>query len=284
MASKRTLQVLVLPTLHDRMVFHARFLPPRNPLERHATIAAYIFRKWRFSVADTVGFYWHGFGAWANAVGTASLSEGAKPAKRQWARALYSVGNRMTTRRAADEYFLKMVPLAADHVEFVYPPSLNSKQIQTQLAEWLAASNRHSSRFFVWSLLFPVDFYIAKFYLLPANLFFTYNCFRVISHWRAAQGARTLASLFNVGEVTWTPSEDLENRIRSISDFVTGELKKEGDSGATQRSSVWTWTPLGDVHDEVLIELEKELKAAELWRSYRRARMQYFVFNGRDIQ
>ncbi|KAJ3398454.1 hypothetical protein HDV05_002478, partial [Chytridiales sp. JEL 0842] len=99
--SPYNIQIYVLPTLHNKYIFHPRLPLSRNSFERSAVIAAYIFRKWRYTVSDSFGEVWHGWG----------LKSGGKGAM-GW---LYGLGNKLTTRRAADEYFLKSVPHHIEH-------------------------------------------------------------------------------------------------------------------------------------------------------------------------
>ncbi|KAJ3130299.1 hypothetical protein HK098_004346 [Nowakowskiella sp. JEL0407] len=315
---KRTLQIYILPTLHNKFVFHSRFLKPTNKFERHATIIAFISRKWRYSVSDEFSYYWHRFGASMIAkrqLALAGISEpesdreiGKLDFKTRVGLSLYQFGNRVTTRRAADEYFLKTINTAATNIEFIYPPGLDLRAAKDQLANWINKSATHRNKLLLWSLIFPLDFQIAKIHLPAANIFFVYNCFRVASHFRAMQGARLLREFFDgsessAGEVMGTnivdsetaSSEGRRNKIVWNESKEFGELLKraiksveEEDAEyvrkSAQYSASWKWESSGgDLHDDVLFKLEKDLKLAELSRTYRRARMQYFVQNGNDI-
>ncbi|TPX60210.1 hypothetical protein PhCBS80983_g01932 [Powellomyces hirtus] len=262
-----SLKIYVFPTLHNKHVFHPAFLRPRSPFERGAIIAAYILRKWRYQLSDTFAFAWHAFGA-------SAATSGIMPAKM-----MYKWGNRATTRKAADEYFLKSVPRITEHVEFIYPASANAKLIKNQVGEILANSDRHRGKLFLWALLLPSALYISKFYLALANILFTYNVFRLNASWRSMYGSKVLQKLIDSRNVTWTPSEELDAQVKSISEDVTKRLSGEGAEGRR----VWRWTRDGDLHDEVVEQLERDLKLAELGRTYRRARLQYFVHGPKEM-
>ncbi|KAJ3178034.1 hypothetical protein HDU87_003812 [Geranomyces variabilis] len=250
------LKIYVLPTLHHKIVFHPAFLRPRSSIERSAIVAAYILRKWRYQLSDTAAFAWHALGA---------QSSGRN--------FLYRFGNRITTRRAADEYFLKSIPRIAETVEFIYPASVSSRAIKRQLSdEVLANSDSHRQKLFLWALLLPSALYVAKFHLVAANVLFSYNVFRLNAAWRSVYGAKVLQRAIDARQVTWTASTELDERIRAISDEVAAKAKAEAGGD----SHTWKWTG-GDLHDEVVERLETELKLAELSRTYRRARLQYFV-------
>ncbi|KAJ3153476.1 hypothetical protein HDU89_000502 [Geranomyces variabilis] len=256
------LKIYVLPTLHNKNVFHPAFLRPRSSIERSAIVAAYILRKWRYQLSDTAAFAWHALGA---------QSSGRN--------FLYRFGNRITTRRAADEYFLKSIPRIAETVEFIYPASISSRTIKRQLSdEVLANSDSHRQKLFLWALLLPSALYVAKFHLVAANVLFSYNVFRLNAAWRSVYGAKVLQRAIDARQVTWTASSELDERIRAISDQVAARAKAEaGGGGDGNDSQTWKWTEGGDLHDEVVERLETELKLAELSRTYRRARLQYFV-------
>ncbi|KND01776.1 uncharacterized protein SPPG_03568 [Spizellomyces punctatus DAOM BR117] len=263
------LQVYVLPTLRNKYVFHARFLKPRSRVEYFALVTAYIFRKWRYQLSDACAFAWHGVGHWAGSRTGVLPSVG---------RGIWWAGNRMTTRRAADEYFLKSVPKITEHIEFVYPASANAKLIKNQLGEFLANSDRHRSKLFLWALVLPVDLYLAKFHLAIANILFSYNIFRLNASWRSMHGSRTLQKLLDSKAVTWTASKELDEMIQRISGEVTQQIEREVGS----QGRVWRWRPDGDLHDDVVEKLERDLKMAELGRTYRRTRLQYYIHEGKE--
>ncbi|KAJ3158777.1 hypothetical protein HDU86_002458 [Geranomyces michiganensis] len=264
------LKIYVLPTLHHRAVFHPAFLRPRSPLERTAIVAAYILRKWRYQLSDTFAYAWHAFGAHSNG----------------HRNPIYRLGNRLTTRRtAADEYLLKSIPRITETIEFIYPASMpnGSRGIKRQLSDSvLANSDSHRQKLFLWALLLPSALYVAKFYLVAANVLFSYNVFRLNASWRAVYGAKCLQRAIDARQVTWTASRELDDRIKAISQQVQVAASRSRDAAAAAAYSAdadaaWTWSEDGDLHDEVVERLEEELKLAELSRTYRRARMQYFV-------
>ncbi|TPX38279.1 hypothetical protein SmJEL517_g00282 [Synchytrium microbalum] len=249
--SQRTLRVVVLPTLNQKTVFHARFLQPANPFERGAIVAAYVLRKWRYSLSDTLAYYWHSFGATSE---PKTLSS-----------AIYRAGNYMTTRRSADEYFLKMIPMATERIQFMYPTSSNLALVKKNLNLWLQNSDRHTTTLFLWTLIFPVDFYVSKFFVVGANLLFIYNCFRVVSSFRAVMGARQLKKLVEENGVEFVASDELQKSIEESANESGVQVVKDGD-----------------IDDAVVDGVEKRLKCVELGRTYRRTRFQYFVHGGKD--
>ncbi|KAI8824318.1 uncharacterized protein EV422DRAFT_316340 [Fimicolochytrium jonesii] len=219
------LKVYVLPTVHNKYVFHSRFLRPRTRWERFALISAYVLRKWRYQVADVAAFAWHAIGGAGNA---RRDSAGGRMMLKAW-----MLGNRWTTRRAADEYFLKTVPRITQHVEFIYPSSANARAVKAQVGEYLANRDRHRRRLFLWSLALPSSLYIAKFHVTVANVFFTYNVFRINAAWRAMYGGQTLQKLVDARKVTWTSSKELDGIIRRGSEEVSRRMEAEmGSSSA----------------------------------------------------
>ncbi|KAJ3055904.1 hypothetical protein HK097_008803 [Rhizophlyctis rosea] len=273
--SSTHLVIYVLPTLHNRFVFHPRVLRPRSPFERALLFAVIVFRKWRYNISDFFAYGWQGFGAWA--YGRAGNGGGDFFKKLWWA------GNRVSTRRAADEYFFKMIPRISETVEFVYPPSINIRHAKEQLTDWLAFAPNQKSKLFLWSISFPTILYLAKFLFSPANALFSYTTFRVTAHWRANSGSKLLQSLVDHKRIIWTPSEEFEKMIVDASEKVTREMEVEVEKrGGGGNGQVWRWRPDGDVHDEVVEALEKELRTMELGRTYRRARMQYFIYDGKE--
>lgn len=99
------LKVYVFPTLHNQCVFHSRFLLPYNNFEYTGLKLGYALRKWRYQVSDFFAAFWQGYGEWAHRVDGTGIH-----------RTLWKWGSKLTTRRCADEYFLKTVPLRADEV------------------------------------------------------------------------------------------------------------------------------------------------------------------------
>ncbi|TPX52558.1 hypothetical protein SeMB42_g01342 [Synchytrium endobioticum] len=249
----RTLRVVVLPTLHNKSVFHPRFLTPMpNKFEKAAIIGAYVLRKWRYAVSDIFAYHWHAFGSTA-------LQQPHGLAGR-----VYRWASLATTRRASGEYLLKMIPLQTE--KFVYPPSSDVGAIKQHLNSHMQASDKHLVSLFLWSLVFPLDFYIAKFFVVAANLLFVYNSFRVVSSFRAVMGARVLKRLVEEGSVEFVPSRDVENDVLEI----------------VNRSGGVVDTVAGDLSDDVVEECERKWRCVELARTYRRARFQYWLHGGKD--
>lgn len=135
-------------------------------------------------------------------------------------------------------------------------------------------SIKFKSRLFGWSMLLPTNFYIAKFFVLGANLLFSYNVFRVNALFRANRGSTTLQSLLNERKVTFIESQELKTLIDTACLTVQDELKMEGID--------WKWDG-GDLHDDVVLKLAKELKLAELIRTHRRTRMHAMVHTNATI-
>lgn len=99
-----SLKIYVLPAINGSVSFHARFLKPANKIEYSALFASFVVRKWRYQLSDMFGAHWHDFGNWAHA-------NNHFPMKK-----LYEAGNRITSRRANDEYLLKMIPERTQNV------------------------------------------------------------------------------------------------------------------------------------------------------------------------
>ncbi|KAJ3102849.1 hypothetical protein HDU97_000232 [Phlyctochytrium planicorne] len=173
------------------------------------------------------------------------------------------------TRKADDEYFLKSIPIIAEHVEVIYPPGLTQMRlVKEQLALYLQEHEKHRTRLLMWSLILPADFYLAKFFVMSANLFFCYNVFRINAHWRAYRSASTLQKLLNHREgITWTPSEEFEKLILDKAEDASGEL-----------GGRWRYLPERnkDLHDLAVEKMEKDMRLVELGRTYRRVRAQFY--------
>ncbi|KAJ3054156.1 hypothetical protein HK102_011565, partial [Quaeritorhiza haematococci] len=208
-------------------------------------------------------------------------------------------------------------------IEFVYPASADVSKIKAQLTDWLQHSDKHSTKLYLWLLIFPPVLFLAKFgslAVIASNILFSYNCFRVNAHYRAMYGAKTVQKCLDLerakeeaerkaaltitnkraegvrrppeerqrlqkekeGGVMWNASNELDEKIRTISEEVSKELEEEARSAGIQNARVWRWRPDGDLHDLVIERLEKELKVVELGRTYRRGRLQYFVHNGKE--
>ncbi|KAJ3368302.1 hypothetical protein HDU91_000700 [Kappamyces sp. JEL0680] len=242
------LRVFCLPTLNNQIVFHSEFPTARNKLELGAL-------KWRYQVSDYFASHWH---AKVGASTSASLQ------------ALYRSGNRLTTRKASDEYFFKTIPQHTESIEFVYPSSLSEKTIQDQLLRWLHDSHKFTPKLVFFGLLLPTNFYIAKWFLLLANGLFAYHVFRLNGAFRAHFGSQHLQRLLNQhGKVVWTSSPELQEQIQAVCREASIRLKEQNDP--------WTWQPGQDIHDEAVVRLEKDLKLPELQQTVRRSRMQVLV-------
>jgi hypothetical protein len=111
--TSHNIQIYVLPTVHNKFVFQPRMPLARNGFERWAVTTAYIFRKWRYTISDIFGASWHSFGQNALAKVSTPSKTGVTSNVGSW---IYRTGNRLTTRRAADEYFFKSVPHHIEHV------------------------------------------------------------------------------------------------------------------------------------------------------------------------
>lgn len=92
-------------------------------------------------------------------------------------------------------------------------------------------------------------------------------------------GAKTLQRLVDSKQVTWNASADLDELVQRFSQDVTKRMEAETNG----QGRVWRWNRDGDLHDDVLEALEKELKCVELARTYRRTRMQYLVHGPKEI-
>ncbi|KAJ1552636.1 hypothetical protein HK405_010575 [Cladochytrium tenue] len=325
-----TARVYVLPTLHARHAFHARLsadlIPPTagpgaadiarsrpyNPVARAIVVLAFRIRQLRYDLWDrAVAAPWHRFGAAAVAAAAGARAGAASSA----AAAVYRAGNRIGTRRAADEYFLKSLPPAFAHVEFIYPAGLSTIPIKEQLREFLAARQKHVTALFLYALILSATVFLAKILLPLANAILAYVAFRTVAHARALTAISNLRRcLDNPARTHWTPSQGLTRLVERRSREVEERLRDDARAAGGDPDSVWSlhWpasfsssssssaaaaapgaprasaatlprpSPLdGDLHDEVVAALEKDLRSAELARNYRRARMQYFVHTGR---
>jgi hypothetical protein len=121
--STSRLQSYILPTLNHQYTLHNRLLNPLNSSEFKLQVSSYILRKWRYTLSDTLAYYWHSFGSHS----TSSI----------W----YKLGNRLSTRISADEYFFKSIPQRTTTIQFVYPSSCDLTQIQLQLQSWIQGTS-----------------------------------------------------------------------------------------------------------------------------------------------
>ncbi|KAH6567987.1 hypothetical protein BSLG_006304 [Batrachochytrium salamandrivorans] len=260
----RKLQVYILPTIGGRYVFHSRFVTPKNNFEYAMLFMSFVTRKWRYQVSDFSASYWHNFGQWAI------------QSKSKASSTVYFAVSKMLSRRASDEYFFKTIPPTIDQVEFIYPPCLNEKLIHEQLQNWLKDSGVHQHRMIIGALLLPANFLLAKVIWLPANIFLVYYLFRVNASIRANSGANMLQKLINSRQVNWIPSPEFQSQIETLSTDVTHRIAKT-ENMAVDSPTVWKWDPQGDLHDDVIAGLQKQLNVHEWSNTYRRSRMQYYM-------
>ncbi len=172
-----------------------------------ALFTSFVLRKWRYQIGDVFGGYW-------------KRLEKSNP----W---LYRMGNQITTRRASAEYFFKMIPAQADEIEFLFPPSTNVDALKAQINDWLNSSTMYNASMLLWGLVLPSNFLIAKFFILPANIAFSYNVFRFNSSWRARNGSAHLASLLKDQKVSWIEAKELQHIGSSIDDCEVIKLGRD---------------------------------------------------------
>jgi hypothetical protein len=70
-------------------------------------------------------------------------------------------------------------------------------------------------------------------------------------------------------KVVWNKSDDLTKLIADLAAQTEKELAAEGIT--------WQYKERQDLHDDVILKLQKELKLAELIRTHRRSRLEYMV-------
>jgi hypothetical protein len=249
------LRVFCLPTIKNRIVFHAEYPSVDSKIELGALFAGYVLRKWRYQISDTFGSYWHQLGR-----------------KQSYFQTLiYNFGNRLTTRRCADEYFFKQIVPKTLEIEFIFPTCLDESLIQKQLSTWIGDSRKFSPKLLFFGLLLPTNFYIAKWFLIGAQAGFSYHVFRLNAVARAHFGSQKIQKLANRRRVTWTSSPKLQAKIEEFANQVRDENQAEG------LKTSWAWKSGEDLHDDVVSKLEKEFKLPELLHTFRRTRLQYYV-------
>ena len=93
-------------------------------------------------------------------------------------------------------------------------------------------------------------------------------------------GASYLKTLINEENVSWKACDELESKIVQFSDRVTEELKKEGDSTAVWKLARDKSNRVleCDLHDDVVLGIEKGYNLIELSRNYRRRRLEKCLF------
>ncbi|RKO90585.1 mitochondrial K+-H+ exchange-related-domain-containing protein [Blyttiomyces helicus] len=132
---------------------------------------------------------------------------------------VYVAGNNLMDRIPAEEWFLKVVPQRprdADgrvvdfrewkdfKVVVSHPTILHSTQLHTSLTTLTAtALPFHRKRLTLSVLLLPFS---TLFMIVPGpNIPLFWNLFRVYSHWRALEGAKTLHALHSSGAIVCVP-------------------------------------------------------------------------------
>ena len=153
---------------------------------------------------------------------------------------MYQLGNRLGTRKAADEYFLKTLPLEPSHVEFIYPAGIDINKAEQQLRDWVSKRSKHSNQLFFGCLMLPVTVFLSKVLVPAVNVGLVYLLFRINAHFRCIKACGSLKKLMDGDtlsstlssspstslppEVTWTASEDLSNLIIKRSVQVSHSL------------------------------------------------------------
>ncbi|KAI8616994.1 hypothetical protein BC830DRAFT_147436 [Chytriomyces sp. MP71] len=196
----------------------------------------------------------------------------------------------MGTRKADDEYFFRGIPLRTDHIEFIYPSSVSLRTLKSQINSYLVDRGSYKRSLFIWTLfVFPPLLLVSKFLLPIMNIVFVYVAFRIAGSWRAMTCANRVQLLLDNGRVKFTQSGDFQRAVREAADIVTQELRREvpgseessGTASFSDQSipapAVWQWDGKGDLHDEVILNLERDLKMHEWLRTYRRARMMSLI-------
>lgn len=95
-----------------------------------------------------------------------------------------------------------------------------------------------------------------------------------MSHFRAHLGAEALKRCFERRTVEFIP----DAKVNEVMEESVEELKKDSESALGN----WKWYGnndafRGDIHDEVLMKMEKKLKVPELLRGYRRSRWEVIL-------
>lgn len=268
------IKIYCLPTIENRILFHAEYPKVETKLELGSLFAGYCLRKWRYQLSDSFAYYWHQL---PQQTSSTFISK-----------TIYNLGNRLTTRRCSDEYFFKSIPFKTGEIEFIYPSSLQEDRVKHQLAAWMRDAHKYAPKSLFFGILLPTNFYIAKFFLVAAQAGFTYHLFRLNATVRAHLGSQKIQHLANRRKITWTSSKELQDLIKDLSRKTSKELESQAANDATASKGsailagenpckVWEWKDGQDLHDNVIRDLEKELKLPELLQTARRTRMQYYV-------
>jgi hypothetical protein len=133
-------------------------------------------------------------------------------------------------------------------------------------------ASKFSPRLLFLGILLPTNFYIAKWFLVAANILFTYHIFRLNAVFRAHFGSRQFGRLLNqYQKVEFISSSELQSEIEAACKEATLALDHD-------HLEKWSWSPGQDLHDDAVALLEKRLKLPELQQTIRRYRMQIMVF------
>lgn len=175
----RRLVVYVLPCQNTFSV-HPRFLKPETKPQIAALFVSYIVRKWRFALSDVF------------AAQFASFGQKAYASNSKMGIHIHSLATRISTRNCTPEYFFKGIPKRTEHIEFVFPESVEKERVEFMLKKWITNhAPSYASGLFGSAMILPVGLYLAKFIGSgPANVLFSYNIFRVNAYWRAKEGNR----------------------------------------------------------------------------------------------
>jgi hypothetical protein len=247
---------------------------------------SFCIRKWRYQVSDFFGSYWHSLGSYgyinSNTV-VQSKHEGKSmdsnsifntiqntsteiPLTKKIIQNIYKLGNKLTTRNAQSEFFMAQIPSKTTHIEFIYPSSIPLSQVKTQLLHFMQDVPKFTRNLLFLSLMLPLNFYISKFYIVLANVCFTYHVFRCNQAFRSVMGSKRFQTLLDTNRVTFTSSNSLETLIEQTCDRVVKENELQ-----------WKYSPGDDLHDLVVEQLSKELRLPELKTTIRRTRLVSFI-------
>ncbi len=100
--------------------------------------------------------------------------------------------------------------------------------------------------------------------IVAANAIFSYTLFLVNAFWRAQRGSAHLQHLLDTQRVEWTPSQELDAQLQQACTSVAAQLASEGIA--------WRWDGGGELHDDAVLVLQRQLKLPELIRTHRRMR------------
>lgn len=120
-----------------------------------------------------------------------------------------------------------------------------------------------------------------------------YNAFRVFAAFRAKEGAKQLQKAMTAvptsieGEKTKSPEVCLvfhaDAKFQDAIEEETALVAKEIGIERDHRENAGVLLKQ-DMHDDVVARMESRLQLRELVRTYRRARMEYFLYHGQQDQ